>query len=330
MTTARPGRIRIATYNLENLGGREDAAAAGRAERLRQRILRLEADVLCLQEVNAQQSAHHPRVLAALDRLIAGTPYESFSRFASTGPGGRQPADRQNLVLLSRFPIAAKQQIWNDLVPSLAYSPRTAVPADAPPVESRFERPILHATLRLPGGRALHVLDLHLKAALAAAIPGQKESAFVWKSIAGWAEGFFIASLKRAGQALEARLVVDSLFDADPHALVAVCGDFNADSHEVPVRIVAGDEDDTGNPKLAARVLAAAERNLPEERRFSVRHAGRPVMLDHILVSLALKERLSSVEIDNGDLRDEVFDAERVDAIESFHAPLMAEFALPA
>ena len=44
------GRLRIATFNLENLGAREDAPLEGRIEKLRPQLLRLDADVLCLQE----------------------------------------------------------------------------------------------------------------------------------------------------------------------------------------------------------------------------------------------------------------------------------------
>ena len=40
-----------------------------------------------------------------------------------------------------------------------------------------------------------------------------------WLSAPGWAEGFFIAAVKRAGQALEARLFIDKLFDEDPDAM---------------------------------------------------------------------------------------------------------------
>ena len=47
--------------------------------------------------------------------------------------------------------------------------------------------------------------------------------------MSGWAEGFFAAAIKRAGQALELRLAVERIFDAEPNAVIAVCGDFNAE-----------------------------------------------------------------------------------------------------
>jgi predicted extracellular nuclease len=146
----------------------------------------------------------------------------------------------------------------------------------------------------------------------------------------GWAEGFFLASIKRAGQALEARLLVDSIFDDDPDALVCVCGDFNADVHETPVRTIRGDEEDAGNPHLAGRVLVPIERSVAQSRRFSVVHHGRPQMLDHLLVSRSLLGWYRSVEIHNEALGDELVTAHAVrGSPESFHAPVVAKFDAP-
>jgi hypothetical protein len=177
----------------------------------------------------------------------------------------------------------------------------------------------------------LHIVAVHLRAPRAAFIEGQKADAQTWRSMQGWAEGFFLAAIKRAGQALEARLFVDSLFDADPDALVCVCGDFNADEHETPVRTIRGDEEDAGNPHLATRTLVPVERSLARSRRFSVVHHGRPQMLDHLLVSRALLGWYRSVEIHNEALGDELVTAHAVrGGPESFHAPVVAEFDAPA
>lgn len=326
------GRFRIATFNLENLDEAPHGGAPlpARIAALRPQLLRLNADILCLQEVNAHEAPdRHSRTLAALDRLLDGTPYAAYSRVAMTGPSGLYPADRQNLVLLSRWPVLESRQIQHDIVAPLSYRPVTAAELPAAPIETRFDRPIVHAVIALPNGRRLHVLNLHLKAPLAAAIAGQKQSAFVWKTTAGWAEGFFVAALKRSGQALEARLLIDRLFDADKDALIAVCGDFNADNREVPVRIVLGDPNDTGNQALASRAMAALERDVPAERRYSVRHAGHLVMLDHVLVSRPLLAWFDHGEVHNEALEDEVAGTALRPPPGSFHAPVVAEFALP-
>ena len=53
-------------------------------------------------------------------------------------------------------------------------------------------------------------------------------------------------------------------------------------------------------------------------------------MLDHLLVSAKLRNYLTCAESLNQSLADEVDSAEQGAAGGSFHAPLFAEFALPA
>ncbi len=322
--------LRLATFNLESLGDNSGAAAplAERIAVLRPQLTRLDADIVCLQEVDPEDvPGERRRALVALDKLLAGTPYAGYERCVSRSPHGDYPADRHNLVILSRFPVERSGQIHHDLVPPLRYPPVTAVPQPAPAIEARFDRPFLHAVVRLPGGQRIHVLNLHLKSPLAAAIPGQKRSAFVWNSVAGWAEGFFLSALKRAGQALEVRLAVDRVFDAEPEAMVAVCGDFNADSWEVPVQIVRGAAEETQNTALAGRALTPLDMKVAKPRRYSVLHAGRALMLDHVLVSQNLATLADEVDLSNEGLADEVLShPESRHPAESFHAALCVEF----
>ncbi|MBM3487103.1 MAG: endonuclease [Alphaproteobacteria bacterium] len=322
--------MRIATFNLENLDDGPDAAApfADRVRLLRPQLDRFDADVLCLQEVNAQKidpAKAAPRRFRALGALLAGTPYAGFARAATTLRDGRGPLDVQNLVILSRLPIRAFRQYWHDLVPPPAWAPGTA-----PAAPVAWDRPILHAELALADGRALHVLDLHLRAPLAAFIAGEKSGPFTWKTTASWAAGFYLATMKRAGQALEARLAVDRLLDADPDALVVVCGDMNADVNEMPLRLLRAETEDTANGALAARVLVPLERAVAESRRFSVLHAGRRLMLDHVLASRALMGAFRGVEIHNEALEDEVVGyALAGGSPETYHAPVVVTFDLP-
>lgn len=193
-----------------------------------------------------------------------------------------------------------------------------------------WDRPVLEAEIGLPDGRALHVFNLHLRAPLAAPVPGHPHAALSWDATAAWAEGFYLAAVKRAGQALEARLAVDAVLDREPAALIAVAGDFNAAPGHTAVRILQADPDDTGNAALANRRLIPVERGVPAERRHSVLHGGRAMLLDHLLVSDALHAHLRAVEIHNETLADEVR-ARRAGPppAQSFHAPLVADFALP-
>jgi endonuclease/exonuclease/phosphatase family metal-dependent hydrolase len=328
---ARP--LRLATFNLESLDDRPglEPPLGERVSVLRPQLARLHADILCLQEVNGQRpEGGGPRCLAALDRLLDGTPYAAFERAVGGRPGEAAIADKHNLVTLSRLPIAARRTPWHELVPPPFYRPATADPRAAAVEPVRWDRPILVTEIGVPGGRRLHLLNLHLRAPLAAPIAGQKTGPFAWNSCAAWAEGFFVATLKRAGQALEARLTVDAIFDADADGLVAVCGDFNAEERETPLRTIRADLEDTGNGRLAGRVLTPLERTVPESQRFSVLHHGHRAMLDHILVSRQLLGFYRHVEVHNETIGDELVAFAGVrGSPESYHAPVVAEFELP-
>jgi len=114
-----------------------------------------------------------------------------------------------------------------------------------------WERPIHIAKVNLADGKLIHIINLHLKSKIPSNIPGQKINNNSWRTAGGWAEGYFISSMKRVGLALEARVLIDQIFDLNPNALIAVCGDINANSDQVPVKTIAGHVDDTGNADLA-------------------------------------------------------------------------------
>jgi len=240
-----PQPLRIATFNLESLDDRPDVAPplAARIAVLRPQLLRLKADVLCLQEVNGQRPpGGGPRQLLALERLLAETPYAGFHLISSSRVSGpdseaERGADAvHNLVILSRHPFGSTEELRHHLVEPPTYRPKTARPAVEREQAIEWDRPILAAAIELAAGRRLHVVNLHLRAPLAAPVPGQKKDAHTWRSVSGWAEGFFLATVKRAGQALETRLFIERIFDHDARALVAVCGDFNAEERQTPAQ----------------------------------------------------------------------------------------------
>lgn len=325
--------LRIATFNLENLDDRPQGAIDfdDRVAVLRPQLLRLRADVLCLQEINAHPvSKSGPRLFSALDRLLEGTGYEGWQRVTSLNRGGRHPADKHNLIIISRLPVLSHDQVWHDLVAPCNWRPTRPLPPPLTPEPVEWDRPILHAVLQLPQDRRLHVVNVHLRAPRAVWLAGQKERPGRWLSVGGWAEGFFLASIKQAGQALEVRLLVERILEDEPEALITVCGDFNASDREAALRIIRGDEEDTGNGHLAMHMLVPAERTLPEAVRFSVIHHGRPVMLDHILMSRQLLGWYCGVEIHNESLGDELVSPATIHGTpESYHAPMVAEFAVP-
>jgi len=327
--------LRIATFNLENLGDRHPGAPRlkDRVLVLRPQLIRTRADVLCLQEVDGQPDGDgEPRTLKALDKLLENTPYADFHRVSTTSKSKGGVRDKHNLVILSRFPITETTQVRHDLVRPPLYLQATAHPPHTEPGAIDWDRPVLHAAIDTGNGdgRRLHVLNVHLRAPRAAFVAGQKIDKRTWRSVPGWAEGFFLAAVKRAGQALEVRMFIDRLFDADDAALIAVAGDFNADDFETPVRTIRGDEEDMGNGHLAHRVLVALERSVGETERYSVIHGGRPRMLDHVLASQGLRAFYRGTEIHNEGLGDELSSpAVIAGSPDSYHAPVVAEFVFP-
>jgi exonuclease III len=136
--------------------------------------------------------------------------------------------------------------------------------------------------------------------------------------------------MKRVGQALETRLLIDRLFDTNEDALIVVCGDFNAETDEVTVEAIRGDVENTSNAQLIKRVIVPCEQTIPESSRFTLWHRGKERMLDHLLVSRNLLAHYKGAEIHNELLHDEsIAFATDKQFPESDHAPVVAEFELP-
>lgn len=294
-------------------------------------LMRLDADILCLQEVHGQEPPEHTsdspkRNLSALDSVLSGTKYENFTR-VTTSTKGRIPYDKLNLVILSTYEIENSKQYRNNLIGPLQYRKVTSTDSSDNKAEKvTWKRPILYAEIKHPELGTLHVLNLHLKSRLASNILGQKEG-FSWKSAAGWAEGYFLSSIKRVGQALETRLLIDKIFDNDSEAKILVCGDFNAEPGEVPVEAISGRVENTNNPDLRSRVLITCSSRIAESIRFSHYHQGHGNLLDHMLISQSLLPYFMSAEIYNENLHDEslpfAFD---IKYPESDHAGFVSEF----
>lgn len=327
-----PTKLRIATFNLENLDDKPGKRPTlnERIAVMRPQLLRLDADILCLQEVNGQEEPEQPRRVLALERLLEGTPYDEYHMVSTMTADGIQVYDERNLVILSRYEITKHHQYKNDYAPAPRYQKVTAEPQEDEANDVTWERPILHAKIKLDDSKVLHVINLHLKSRLPSYIEGQKVNRYKWETASGWAEGFFLSSMKRVGQALETRMLIDKLFDGDEESLIVVGGDLNAESDEVPVEAIRGDVENTGNGRLAKRVLVPCERTIPEPSRFSMLHLGKGRMIDHLLVSRSLLAYYKGSEIHNELLHDEsIAFATDKKYPESDHSPVIAEFELP-
>jgi predicted extracellular nuclease len=333
--------LRIATFNLENLSltreDERDPTLAERIEVLKPALERLEADVLCLQEIHGHRDGEDgPWNLTALDRLLEGTRYQGWARAATWKDNDPEQGvlHKRNLVTVSRFEITEQQQYLNDLTPAPWWRPITAKdPNTGKRPDGRdysWERPVLRTRHDLGDGRALETINLHLKSKLPTKVPGQQETWYRWKTARGWAEGYYISSIKRVGQAIEVRALLDQIFEADPKAWIAVCGDLNADVESVPVRAIRGEVEDHGNPDLIGQVMVACERTVPDSKRFTLYHHGDGEMIDHILVSRPMIAHYRDTQVHNELIHDEsVAHAYDSKFPESDHAPVVAHFDLP-
>ena len=325
--------LRIATFNLENLDDKPGVQPTldVRMALMRPQLLRLKADILCLQEVNGQEEEGHPRRLLALEKFLEHTPYAGFHTVSTMTADGIQVYDKRNLVIVSRFEILEHHQYKHEFTPAPQYRKVTAEPMEMDAQDVSWERSIQHTVIKVPGPKPLHVINLHFKSRLASNIQGQRADSFRWETASGWAEGFFLSSMKRVGQALETRVLIDKLFDQDDEALVIVCGDFNAEPDEVPVEVIRGDVENTGNGNLANRVLVPCEHTIPTTSRYTLFHKGQGRMIDHLLASRNLLSCYKGSEIHNELLHDEsIAFATDKKYPESDHAPFVAEFELPS
>ncbi|MHA7776122.1 endonuclease/exonuclease/phosphatase family protein [Roseibium sp. M-1] len=321
--------MKIATFNMESFGDdkHDRDALSPRLHALRPRILELEADILCLQEVNAQKvKGETARQFRALDLLLEGTPYRDFHRATSERPSGKGPGDRHNLVILSRYPIRSFDSLYQSHAHPPLWQPAFASPGFDEPQTILFDRPVLQTEIDIGREKPLHLFGVHLRAPIAAMIRGCKRSDRTWKTVSAWAEGYQLSVLKQTAQALELRLAVEALFDEDEEALIVLAGDFNATGETGTLRLLRADPDDTGSPHLAARRLYQLDAALPAEERTTVIHKGRGQALDHILASAAMTHRTTGFKVFNASLPDEVYHPDKDGYAGSFHAAMRAEF----
>lgn len=330
--------MKIATFNVENLDDLpipeervdKEPTFEERLPILRNQMLRLDADILCLQEVHGQNVEGSPRQLRALRRILAGTKYEQF-HVHTTLLKGRTDVERyRNLVTLINpeyhFTDDRGREIINEFVDKPAHRFATGS-RKGDVVDVGWNRPLLYSQVVLPHGKLIHVINAHFKSKNPTPVEGEGPRNFKWESAAGWAEGFFLSALKRVGQALETRIFVDSIFEVDPNANVVVAGDLNSEVDEVPLQALRGQVEDTGNSELNGRILYPIEHTVPKSARFSLYHHGRPNLLDHLLISQNMMAGYNTTHIHNELVHDEsVAFAYDKKFPASDHAPIVAEF----
>ncbi len=113
-------KLRIATFNLENFDDKpgQRPTLKERISLMRPQLLRLNADILCLQEVNGQEEEGFPRRLLALDAPLQETRYADFHRVSTVAEDGSGIFDERNLVILSRCEILESHQYKHNYAPA--------------------------------------------------------------------------------------------------------------------------------------------------------------------------------------------------------------------
>lgn len=157
-------KLRIGTFNLENLDDIEGSSPSlqERIEILRPQIERMNADIICFQEIHGQETEGEPRQLLALQKLLENTDYSSFN-IASTLTSENEVYDKRNLVVVSRYPISEIKQYINNFIPSLLYRKITSIPSEEEAKIIRWERPILYTKIDIRQDFKIHLINLHLR-----------------------------------------------------------------------------------------------------------------------------------------------------------------------
>ena len=312
---------RIGTWNLENLfrPGVDGPSSKGdydqKLKTLAATINDLEPDVLCVQEVG------DPDALADLVKLLSGTWHSALA-----DPDGR--GIRAGII--SRTELSSVDQI-------------AAFPDKVQPVQveddgatiQEMGRPALRAQVKL-AGTTVTVISAHLKSKLLS-FPGGR---FNPKDEGERARYGFYALTRRAGEAAALRAGADISLDGDGgrHAVV-VAGDLNDEIQAATTQILlgpGGSEIGTKGHQIPDKGDATRLWNvgplIPEKERYSRIYQGRGELIDHILISKALVDKVKSASAGSEKLgtTPSITDNPnaRKDKPGSDHRPVVADFEL--
>lgn len=306
--------LRLATFNLENLGIRPNEESHPLRERLprhveslRGTLQRLEADAVAVQEVI------DPSLFEELAEGL-GYPHAVLSERASSP---------LLLGVMSRYPLTSPQQAAASTHFSVS-DPKTGFEIA---VKGAFSRGVLHLQWDVPSfGVDLYVV--HWKSKIPTRLGGGAvDGEGGWTSHGQVGEGRLLTEIKRVAQAVELRKEIDLRLRGSEESRLVVLGDFNDSLDSEALRIVRGDSKACGSPTLAPEELFPCELSVPEDLRFTQIYRGRREMLDHVLVSRNLIPHLVATTILNEDVA-EAAEGPSVDpySYASDHAPVVVTF----
>lgn len=275
--------VRLATFNLENLGIRpgEDSPEARRRlpshlKTLRGVLTHLGSDILCVQEVIDPEY---------LTKLVEGMGYDHVAL-------SRPPKNPLCTGVLSRYPIVSSRNV----VESTHIEVRDIDADFNASVEAQFSRPVFEVELEI-GSARLVVYTVHWKSKIPTPLSSGAGQTWPWANFYEVSQGRFISEVTRMAQAMGLRKLIDARLEANPSALIAVAGDFNDVLDSEVARMITGDARAVRSTEMAALELWPCEEVLPKEKCYTMIYRGLRQMLDHIVVSAALRERFVGAEI---------------------------------
>ncbi len=235
-------------------------------------LLRLSADVVGVQEVWDE---------AALKAAVQRSGLHYVTMLAPGAEAGASGTPRVGLV--SRLALEAVNSISD-------FAPAQAVEVPELGRHARFERPVLHAQLRLKQGPRLHVLVVHLKSKRPKYL--QTVDGHVIEDHddpAVTARATLRSLLMRAAEAAALRSIVLSITQ-HTHEPLLLMGDMNDGPQSVTSQMIAATQAvayDKGARDVALYHAwdVASEPALRRDMAYSHVHQGWPEMLDQIWVS---------------------------------------------
>ena len=321
----------VATWNLENLfrpavdpsGPTNQAAYEAKLDALAGTITLSGAHVVGLQEVGTDEA------LSDLTARLPGT----WSRVLSSAPDGRGIA----VAFIARIPMTDGRDVVD--LPELLAGGRVT---DAGATLTRLGRGLLGVTVTDPGtGVAVRLLNCHLKSKLLT-YPGNRFSPLD----EGERARFSVYALnRRAAEAGAVRIHANEVLDGQGRErAVILLGDLNDTVDAATTQLMLGPGGSEIGTLGALRPDAGDANRLwnlapliPEDQRFSRVYRGHGELIDHMLVSRALLEKVTEVRtrlaapaVDAGTELPSVTEdpTERRDEPGSDHSPVVATFDL--
>lgn len=271
--------LRLATFNLKDFflarTPAEEATVAAKIANVVREVERADADVLALQEVGA------PELLARFAHLgygppVVGTPDHRGIRNA----------------ILSRLPI-----LWSQVHEARSLPFPRFREDDAEALRIPFRRAAVHVRVEAGALGEVDVLTAHFKSNLPAPMKRADGTKIPDATAHARAESAVRSLVQRMAEALYVRRLVDEVFERSPDHALCVLGDLNDVVDSVPVTLLRGVGEEEAHELHPAATMVA------EERRFSVFHANKPSLIDHLLLSQRLRLAQRSCTIFNEALR---------------------------